>query len=96
MAMECKDCGEETHRIEGLCFDRDGMRNARFCNECKVVYAVYSHGMEKVYVLQDRYAGKAKNRIVGLLSQALRELRAEELPQAPEAVKETEKEEETG
>ena len=72
--MNCLSCGEETFKIEGLHFDSDQMRSARFCNDCKIVYGVYAHGMVKEYILKDLYDAPAKQRIIGYLYAAIKEL----------------------
>ena len=50
--MLCPECYEPLYTIQGLCFDRDGIRNAAWCERCKVVWATLSHGLSMQYVLQ--------------------------------------------
>lgn len=75
--MDCPKCGEELHKIEGLCMDRDGIRSARFCNGCLTVFSTHAHGLSAEYVLIDRYAPKAKDRVINALKTAIRELEGE-------------------
>lgn len=74
---ECNNCGSPTYRIDGYRLDRDGMRDCRFCPDCKVVLKVTCSGFDVEHVLKDRYDGTAKARIDYSLRQALAELEAE-------------------
>ena len=40
---DCPKCGEELYVIKGLCTDRDGIREDRFCAECNTRYGMRSH-----------------------------------------------------
>ena len=54
----CKKCGYELHVIKGLCYDRDGIREARFCPHCLTVFSTHAHGFEEKYVLGKALAEK--------------------------------------
>lgn len=71
---ECPKCGEEMFTVEGLHNDRDGVRNDRWCENCLTMFSSHAHAFRERLVLKDRFAGKAKNRIAGLLRAALEEL----------------------
>lgn len=53
---DCGKCGEELYVIKGLCFDRDGIREARYCEGCGTVFSSHAHGLVQHKVL----ASKAK------------------------------------
>lgn len=72
----CPKCGERLYRVEGLCHDRDQMRENRWCEECKTMFSCHAHGFAARLVLKDFYVGKARERIAGLLHAALNELEA--------------------
>jgi hypothetical protein len=72
----CPECGARLYVVQGLCHDRDGMRNNRWCEECKVMYSTHASGFNQRLVLKDAYEGKARERIAGLLHAALNELEA--------------------
>lgn len=72
--MKCPECGYDTFTIEGLCYDRDGMRESQWCDECGIVYKSTAHGLVKKYRCIDYYNGKAKERIASLAEQILAEV----------------------
>lgn len=49
--MSCQYCGEDLYRIDGLHYDRDGIRDARFCATCGIVYGVHAAGYSKQFQL---------------------------------------------
>jgi len=42
--MDCPNCGGELYSISGLCTDRDGIREDRYCPHCHRRYGTRSHG----------------------------------------------------
>jgi transcriptional regulator NrdR family protein len=72
----CPKCGEPLCIVQGCTEggDRDGIRNNRWCEQCKTMFACHAYGFSERLVLMDKYRGAAKERIVGLLQDALREL----------------------
>ena len=58
--MDCPNCGEELFVIEGLHFDRDGIRNARYCADCHIVYGVHAAGFSIHAKLHLSCNGKGK------------------------------------
>ncbi len=70
---DCK-CGGTLYRIVGLRYDRDGMRDARFCEDCKTVFSTHAHGFEKHLVLKDSMESRQRERVIGLLRQALHDV----------------------
>lgn len=58
--MDCKLCGEETHAIEGLCLDRDGIRQARYCAGCGTVFRVTQAGATKVHAVREDFGSLDK------------------------------------
>lgn len=44
-SSDCKKCGGTLYIIEGVRFDRDQMRNARYCAECHTLWACYAEGL---------------------------------------------------
>jgi len=43
--MECPNCTHELFRLEGLCTDRDDMREDAYCAYCHIRYGVRAHGL---------------------------------------------------
>jgi transcriptional regulator NrdR family protein len=75
--MDCPECGEELFRISRLCHDREGIRDNEWCEECKIMFACYAHGLVKRLVLKDIFESNARDRIVNLLQRALKEVKGE-------------------
>lgn len=42
---DCTKCGEETFSIKGLCTDRDGIREDRYCPSCNTRFGMRCSGM---------------------------------------------------
>jgi hypothetical protein len=42
---DCPKCGLELFLIKGLCTDRDGIREDRFCAECNTRYGMRNCGL---------------------------------------------------
>ena len=72
---KCPKCAEEMYRVEGLTSDSDGLRSNYWCEDCKIMYASYAEGYYARLVLKDKYESPAKERILGLLAAAMREVR---------------------
>lgn len=71
----CPECGEQLFIVQGCTEgDRDAMRNNRWCEECKTLFACHAHGLSKRLILMDEYRGDAAARIKGFLKSALAEL----------------------
>jgi len=45
MSKECKKCGGKLYTIKGLCTDRDGIREDKYCPECHTRYGSRAHGL---------------------------------------------------
>ena len=43
---DCPKCGLELYVIKGLCTNRDGIREDRFCAECNTRYGMRNYGLE--------------------------------------------------
>lgn len=73
--MKCKICHNNTYPIKGLCLDRDGIREAIFCNECGVIWRMTQAGMSKWAVLETPYLLPKKDKIKDLAKQIIKECR---------------------
>lgn len=67
----CPKCGEQLYRISGLYYDRDGIRDARFCSECLSVFATYVHGYSLKYRLKGKYECEGKEKLLETLNHAI-------------------------
>ena len=47
-STDCPNCGEEMFVLHGLTFDRDGIRDARYCCWCHSLYACHARGFSLV------------------------------------------------
>ena len=76
--LTCPDCQCETFRIQGYTLDRDGIRDARFCPECKTVLRLTCSSFQPYLVMKDKYGAMAKQRIIYALKTAIKELEYDE------------------
>lgn len=49
MWKRCSRCkSENLVELEGVCFDRDGIRPARRCTDCRTIFASYASGSGEI------------------------------------------------
>ena len=51
--MDCPKCSEPLYHITGLCTDRDGIREDRYCPECNTRWGCRSHGFVLIHEAPD-------------------------------------------
>jgi len=73
----CPECGttDDFYKVEGLCTDRDGIREDYWCEECKIHFGMRAHGFTKRYVLHDPYPlPEKREELIALAKKVLTEL----------------------
>jgi transcriptional regulator NrdR family protein len=69
--MICKQCGHELYTVKNLTeYDHhDGIREARYCNNCHILFSSHAHGLNKIATLSTKTEKQLQSKNAALLQQ---------------------------
>lgn len=75
--MICKNCNGQLYRIRGLCLDRDGIREAAYCDTCNIIFSVHASGDRIYKVFKEPYSQAEREQIISLCESIIEQVTAE-------------------
>lgn len=73
--LECEKCGNKLYRIKDFCLDRDGMREAAYCDYCSIIYRVTSSRVSIYKVLKPQYGPTERESIIHLCESIIEDVK---------------------
>jgi hypothetical protein len=73
--MTCKVCGGEVFKIRGFCLDRDGIREAEYCDVCGTIWKVTCSGTSKYRILKPVYDKPEREKLIAYCEYIISELK---------------------
>jgi hypothetical protein len=75
--MICKKCGVKTYAIKGFHLDSDGIREAQYCDHCKIIWSVGCGGIFVHAIMKTPYAPDELTKLEGFLEDMIERVRLE-------------------